>query len=596
MPPSTATAVDTSSALLPTSDTAAKANLQSISVSMTAVMPYTPTTSSLAAVSADSNARSVASTAIASASGDGKEKNDHQAAFAKPTGVASNLANTALNTVSEAASSIPEATSTKTPDTLNAQIASQTAKIVSPIAAAVQIPASNTYMFAPVTAVTSASSVAKPTYNYPSAQNGNAAMASGFNQVYKTLSETSHCDATDTNQAFACISGELAQCQADGTYVLKSCDNGQSCYALPKSSGQTGVSVECAIPSDAAARLAAQPTSAPATANADAPVSARPASSAPSIRVVSQAASAAPVPAAHSAGNESNSSSSNDKFQTEKAQTFQATSTAITPATHTAESENNLGGLNGNSQITSAQISQTASAVRAPATLTAQNGNNEGSLSKLPKTESVQIPVETSASFPQPEANSHVQPEQSAKSTVASATPTAQAENQSPQDQQHSSKASSEATSSAAAAFGPLFSVVDAAPSSPLKHQEQQVQPTPSPPATSAPTPEPSVLAEQRPAPAPETSAAPAPSPHFLQTAEQPQHTQHVDTPTPASSADAAGITFQPLGGNIGVNNNQGGNGVAEEKVAIGNNNGGKAPIYITVTTTVTTTAYTRGP
>ncbi|CAF9918382.1 MAG: hypothetical protein ALECFALPRED_000663 [Alectoria fallacina] len=109
--------------------------------------------------------------------------------------------------------------------------------------------------FAPVTLDRSAPA---PTGSakYPTAEGGNTAMAAGFNDVYKTLNEDTACSPTDPSQAYACVDGEIAECQSDETYVLKSCPSFQSCYALPKPSGLTGVVVQCAVPSDAYSILA----------------------------------------------------------------------------------------------------------------------------------------------------------------------------------------------------------------------------------------------------------------------------------------------------------------------------------------------------
>ena len=87
------------------------------------------------------------------------------------------------------------------------------------------------------------------TAKYPTAEGGNIAMAVGFNSVYEKLNEDTPCNPGDPNQAYVCVEGELAECQSDETYAVKSCPRGQSCYALPKPSGLTGVVVQCAIPS-----------------------------------------------------------------------------------------------------------------------------------------------------------------------------------------------------------------------------------------------------------------------------------------------------------------------------------------------------------
>lgn len=109
--------------------------------------------------------------------------------------------------------------------------------------------------FAPVT-LDPSSPAPTGTAKYPTAENGNTAMAAGFNSVYKTLNEDSLCNPGDPNQAYACVDGEIAECQSDNSYVLKSCPQRQSCYALPKASGSTGIVVQCAVPSEAYSMLA----------------------------------------------------------------------------------------------------------------------------------------------------------------------------------------------------------------------------------------------------------------------------------------------------------------------------------------------------
>lgn len=114
--------------------------------------------------------------------------------------------------------------------------------------------------FAPVTLDQSAPAPTG-TAEYPTAEGGNTAMATGFNKVYAKLNEDTPCNPGDPSQAYACVDGEIAECQSDETYALKSCPRGQSCYALPKPSGLTGVVVQCAVPSDAASMLAGLPSS-----------------------------------------------------------------------------------------------------------------------------------------------------------------------------------------------------------------------------------------------------------------------------------------------------------------------------------------------
>lgn len=108
--------------------------------------------------------------------------------------------------------------------------------------------------FAPVT-LNPNSPAPTGTAKYPTAAGGNIPMANGFNSIYERLNLDTPCDPGDPSQVYACVEGEIAECQSDATYVVKSCPRGQSCYALPKPSGFTGVVVQCAIPSDAASAL-----------------------------------------------------------------------------------------------------------------------------------------------------------------------------------------------------------------------------------------------------------------------------------------------------------------------------------------------------
>lgn len=89
-------------------------------------------------------------------------------------------------------------------------------------------------------------------------------MANSYNQVFKTLSQTSTCNPKDNSSATVCIDGEPATCEVDGTYTLKSCPQGQSCYAIPQPAGQSGVNIGCYVPSSAAENLAAGSQSIPA--------------------------------------------------------------------------------------------------------------------------------------------------------------------------------------------------------------------------------------------------------------------------------------------------------------------------------------------
>ena len=152
-------------------------------------------------------------------------------------------------------------TTTSVP-TLSSDSASQTpSAVVIPVpisSGLVQISAASggaTEEFAPVT-LHSNSPAPTGTVKYPMTESGNAAMAADFNSIYKTLNTDTPCNPSDPSQAYVCVDGETAECQSDGTYVLKSCPPLQSCYALPKASGLTGIVVQCAVPSDAQSILA----------------------------------------------------------------------------------------------------------------------------------------------------------------------------------------------------------------------------------------------------------------------------------------------------------------------------------------------------
>lgn len=126
----------------------------------------------------------------------------------------------------------------------------------------------------PSSTVTSSSLVATiastPTsavnHKYPTADNGNLAMAVGYNQLFKTLSEDSACDPKDNSSFIACIDGQPATCEVDSRYTFRSCPQGQSCYAVPLPDGQSGVDIDCYIPSAAAAKLAPSSSSVAAVA------------------------------------------------------------------------------------------------------------------------------------------------------------------------------------------------------------------------------------------------------------------------------------------------------------------------------------------
>lgn len=479
-------------------------------------------------------------------------------------------AQSSVGTSSEVSHSQP-ATSTQATDGLDNAIGIASASFASTSLAStaplVEIPATNTYQFAAVT-VSSTSGAPKPssTVRYPNAQNGNAAMASGFNQIYKTLSETSSCDADDTNQAFSCISGELAQCQSDGTYVLKSCPQGQSCYALPLPSGQTGISVECAVPGNAAARLAAQPSAtSPAVSEASSTVQGPATQTTQSVQggyvvggfntpttmsVQQQGQTMASLPSAEADSNiQAETTISQTPATTPSARLAgqtSATSTTLQKAVPvtTASQAGNVETLN--------QSSASQAATEAPAT----TASNIPSAKPVDQFSTSQL---TTVVKPGEQSSTSQNVMEVSPTTAASQIKNTKSENQ-----------PSVTVTTTTALSGPLFSVLNPNPSSIPAEQEHQPQPM----ATS-------ILA--------------------LPAAAK-------DTPetTPTKGAYPAGVTIVPMtpppannndnnNNNPGNNdpagiNNPGGNNVVEEKVVA--NSSGNSPIYITVTTTVTTTAY----
>ena len=466
-------------------------------------------------------------------------------------------------------------TSTGATNGLNNAIATASASLASTSLAStaplVKIPATNTYQFAAVTVASTTSGAPKPssTVQYPNAQNGNAAMASGFNQIYKTLSETSSCDATDTNQAFSCISGELAQCQGDGTYVLKSCPQGQSCYALPLPSSQTGISVECAVPGDAASRLAAQPS---ATSSA--------------VSAVSQASSMAQGPSTQNTQNVQGgfvvggfnipittsvqqqaqitaSLPSAEADSNSQAETSIPQKSATTPSTRTAAQ-------------TFATTTTLQKAISATTASQAENVDalNQSSASQVataaPATTASHIPsAKPGDPFPSSQVTTVVKPvEQSSTSqNTMEASPTiaaSQIKNTKTENRPSTTVTTSE-DSSPTALPGPLFSVLNPSPPSTPTEQDHQAQSTPT-----------SILA-------------------------LPAAAKDIPESTPTKGAGPAGVTIVPMtpppatnnhddNNNTGNNSPPGINNVVNEKVVV--NSSGNSPIYITVTTTVTTTAH----
>ena len=99
-----------------------------------------------------------------------------------------------------------------------------------------------------ITSLGSSNQASAPQYDYPSPSVGNVAMATGFNNIFQGLDPKTKCDPNNADQASACVRGQPAKCEADGTYTLDSCDQGETCYALPLPDGQIGIKVGCQSP------------------------------------------------------------------------------------------------------------------------------------------------------------------------------------------------------------------------------------------------------------------------------------------------------------------------------------------------------------
>ena len=117
-------------------------------------------------------------------------------------------------------------------------------------------------------------STATPT-NAPAGDNGNIAMALGFNSIWATMDANSPCDANDKNQAVVCVSGQYAQCSG-GKYILTACPKGQQCFALPLSKDFKGVTVQCASLQDANKQLGQTPSASASTATSTLSTSSKP--------------------------------------------------------------------------------------------------------------------------------------------------------------------------------------------------------------------------------------------------------------------------------------------------------------------------------
>ena len=484
------------------------------------------------------------------------------------------------------ASSAPTPTSASSRILSNAYSqASSSPAIVSSSSPAVQFAPSNSAEFAPVTAASSLATATLTGVQYPGTQGGSRAMATAYNEIYKKLDETSTCNPNDSNQANVCISGELASCQADGTYVLKSCPDGQSCYALPRVSGGTGVDVTCAVPSDAAAKLSGQSETSNKVAAA-------------SQATVNSQSAATPVT--------SNAQSLSTFPETESVQIpVQRLSTSsqatITPASQTQVSSVPFGGsvsastnadnmqYSGNRiQSASSTMKNYQSQLESPTTTT---GSQPTSSTQVASSEQS---IQTLQSFPSAQATQHTQEAQ----PTSSSSPLSSTSVPSQPASQFSSNAALETasptTSATIADGGPLFSLPPSTP----KDASQQAQPT----ASSASTQEtsiaassPSLRAQEQPARSTETSQAP--TPHTTQAApEATQPTETAAASKPTSNVDGGGIHIVPEGGaNSASAPSTTAAAGANEKLAVQNAaqntpnpNASGTPIYITVTVTTT--------
>lgn len=474
----------------------------------------------------------------------------------------------------------------------------------------VQLGSSNLAEFAPVTVASNSPTPTPSGVQYPSAEEGNAVMAKGFNQIYKSLSMTSKCNANDENQAVSCISGELAQCQADGTYVLKSCPNGQSCYALPKAQGSTGVSVECAVPSDAAAKLSGALNS----------------NGVPSSQVVP----VSQVSTALSIGNDQSTSAASPQTQSvqipvQRISSLSPSSQSLAPATVTFSSSTQQ--ISWGTQEASSTIINTDS-VQTSAQQSSYSGQTETVPSSLIQASTSSLPIAGQAGSPQastdqqgptaladtgPSSSSSTQSAENSVQTTLSSSPTqATAGFQTEALSSHSTKSapaqtegSSEpnsaafeatsATPSATAALGgPLFSLPNLTPlptqTAQAQHQQGDDRDTHSSQETLSAAQSPSISAEQQSTP---TASSSALLPHLANT----------DSKASTSDDDKGGVRIVPMGPQLDSNKPIGNQKLAVEKIdshtepsplSAFKPMGDGSPIYITVT--VTTTAYGHGP
>ena len=461
-------------------------------------------------------------------------------------------------------------------------------------------------------------------------------MATGFNQVYKKLDVTSQCNPNDVNQATACVAGELASCQSDGTYVLKSCPNGQSCYALPKSSGATGVNVECAVPSDAAAQLSGEsdagndvaaaskvtsipqtteqpvggnvqsPSKLPETESVQVPVqklsSSQAATTPPSLTGATTATSSAATLQSISKLPETESvqipvqrlSSSSPTLTTplSQAQTHSQVSDAATSPIAEAKSiQPSTQVLQSSSQAIASAISQQKSPTAIAETQAPVSTQASSSKQAVP----------TLQSFPPVQATQQSQQAAPISSSSGPSSTPVQTQTVNPVQSGAESRTASAASSASIADGGPLFQLPTttqqpAEPPAQVTAQSELGQ------AMSKAAQSPSVLAQEQPAQSTETSLAPAP--HAPQAPGAPQATKNSGANTPTSSNDGGGVQIVPEGlasppsptAAPNTNAPAGTNEKLAVQNAVQSPSQSGTPIYITVTVTSTTTAHDLAP
>ena len=260
-PGSPAINADTSTSSLAAQSTQKSALLSSSAVAESAFGIFESARSKQA--TATQVASSVSSTAVQSPStAHDRESSSHGALIGENSSATSGRLDQApksimsaqlTNTLTNSQSIPSNQASSLTTSSTSASIASLTATSAS----IVQIPSSLLGDEAPSAMSLSSSSPRQsnsatlPKYAYPDASNGYQAMAQGYNKVFQSLNPLSACDPNDAKQASACVDGQPAKCEVDGTYTLQSCDGGKSCYAVPKRGGQPGLDVACFTPSDA---------------------------------------------------------------------------------------------------------------------------------------------------------------------------------------------------------------------------------------------------------------------------------------------------------------------------------------------------------